>query len=297
MHSRFDYHRASSLEEACRLMAELPGAQILAGGTDLLVDVGTGIRQAENLISVRDLPELRQIRKLGDRIAVGAGCTAAQVEGAELVRRHFPELAEVVTVFASPQVRARATLGGNVCSAVPCCDFPPILMALGSEIELRRSDGCRVLPLREFFIGNRQTVRRSDEILTQILIPLRGDRAAASYQKFRRRASNSLAVASAAAFLELHGSLCRTARIVLGAVAPIPLFAEKAGTSLVGKAVDEPAIAAAAEIACQECRPITDQRATESYRRQLVQVLTARALREALRRTGAGRPQRQENHE
>jgi carbon-monoxide dehydrogenase medium subunit len=297
MHISFDYHRASSLEEACRLMAELPGAQILAGGTDLLVDVDTGIRQAENLISIRDIPELRQIRKLGDRIAIGAGCTAAQVESAELIRRYFPELAEVVAVFASPQVRVRATLGGNVCSAVPCCDFPPILMALGSEIELRHSNGCRVLPLRDFFVGNRQTIRRNDEVLTQILIPLKPDGAAASYHKFRRRASNSLAVASATAFLELHESLCRTARIVLGAVAPIPLFAEKAGTSLVGKLVDEPAIAAAAEIACQECRPITDQRATESYRRQLVQVLTARALREALRRASVGCRQRQENHE
>ena len=297
MYSSFDYHRASSLEEACRLIAELPGAQILAGGTDLLVDVDTGIRQAENVISIRDIPELRQIRRLGDRIAIGAGCTAAQVESAELVRRHFPELAEMVVQFASPQIRAQATVGGNVCSAVPCCDFPPILMALGSEIELRHSDGYRVLPLGEFFVGNRQTVRRNNEVLTQILIPLKPDRAAVSYHKFRRRASNSLAVASVAAFLELHESLCRTARIVLGAVAPIPLFAERAGASLVGKLVDEPAIAAAAEIARQEARPITDQRATESYRRELVQVLTARALREALRRTRAGYRRRQESHE
>lgn len=278
-------------------MAELPGAQILAGGTDLLVDVDTGIRQAENVISIRDIPELRQIRKLADRIAIGAGCTAAQVERAELVRRYFPELAEVVAVFASPQIRARATLGGNVCSAVPCCDFPPILMALGSEIELRHSDGCRVLPLRDFFVGNRQTVRQNNEVLTQILIPLKPDRAAASYHKFRRRASNSLALVGVAAFLDMRDSFCNAAQIVLGAVAPMPLLAERASMSLKGKAVDEATIAAAAKIARQECRPITDQRATESYRRELVQVLTARALREALRRTGTGCQQRQENHE
>jgi carbon-monoxide dehydrogenase medium subunit len=278
-------------------MAELPGAQILAGGTDLLVDVDTGIRQAENVISIRDIPELRQIRRLGDRIAIGAGCTAAQVESAELVRRHFPELAEMVVQFASPQIRAQATVGGNICSAVACCDFPPILMALGSEIELRHSDGYRVFPLREFFVGNRQTARRNNEILTQILIPLKPDRAAASYHKFRRRASNSLAVVGVAAFLDMRNSLCNAAQIVLGAVAPTPLLAERASMSLKERAVDEATIAAAAKIARQEARPITDQRASESFRRELVQVLTARALREALRRTDPGHYQKQENHE
>ena len=297
MHSSFDYHRAASLEDACRLMAELPGAQILAGGTDLLVDVWSGIRQAAHVVSILDIPELRQIQLQGDRMCIGAGCTAAALERSELIRRHFPELAEMVLKFASPQIRARATVGGNICSAVACGDFPPILMALGSEIELCRSGGSRILPLKDLFAGNRQTVRRDQEVLTRILIPLKSGRAAANYQKYRRRASNSLAVASVAAFLEMDGLRCRAARIVLGAVAPTPWLAEEAGWSLVGKHVDDAAIATAAGIARREAKPITDQRASGNYRRELIQVLTARALREALGRTRGGHSRDQEGHE
>jgi len=297
MYSSFDYHRAGSLKDACRLMAELPGAQILAGGTDLLVDIWSGIRQAANVVSILDIPELREIQMQGDRMCIGAGCTAAALERSELIRLHFPELAEMVVKFASPQIRARATVGGNICSAVACGDFPPILMALGSEIELCQSNGSRVLPLRDFFAGNRQTVRRDQEVLTRILIPLKSRQAAANYQKYRRRASNSLTVASVAAFLEVDGRRCRAARIVLGAVAPIPWLAERAGLSLVGKSVDDSAIATAAGIAREEARPITDQRASGNFRRDLIQVLTARALREALWKTRAGHSRKQEGHE
>ncbi len=297
MHSSFDYHRAGSLKDACRLMAELPGAQILAGGTDLLLDVWSGVRRAENVISILEIPELSEIQIRDDRMCIGAGCTAAAVEGSDLIRRHFPELAEMVVKFASPQIRTRATVGGNICSAVACGDFPPILMALGAEIELCRSDGSRILPLQDFFTGNRRTVRREQEVLVRILIPLKTAQAAADYQKYRRRASNSLAVASVAAFLEMDGLRCRSARIALGAVAPTPWLAERAGKSLVGNTVDDAAITAAAGNARQEARPISDQRASGEFRRDLVQVLTARALREALRRSRTGHTRRRGYHE
>lgn len=297
MYSSFDYHRAGSLKDAFRLMAEVPGAQVLAGGTDLLLDVESGIRKAANVISILDIPELKAIELQGGRVGIGAGCTAIAVERSSLIRLHFPELAEMVVKFASPQIRTRATVGGNICSAVACGDFPPILMALGSEIELCSTSGSRTLLLQDFFLGNRQTVRRDQEVLTRVLIPLKPVHATANYQKYRRRASNSLAVASVAAYLELDGLRCRAARIVLGAVAPTPWLAEGAGMSLVGKPVDDSAIAAAAAIARQEARPITDQRASEDYRRELVQVLTARALREALKRALDARSRGQGNHE
>ena len=297
MHGSFDYHRAGSLKDACRLLEELAGAQILAGGTDLLVDVGSGIRQAANVVSIQDIPDLREIQLQDGRMSIGAGCTASALERSGLIRLHFPELADMVAVFASPQIRARATVGGNICSAVACGDFPPILMALGSQVELCRNQGSRILPLHDFFTGNRQTVRRDQEVLTRILIPLKSGQAAANYQKYRRRASNSLAVASVAAFLEMDGLRCVEARIVLGAVAPTPWLAERAGLSLAGRDVDDAAIAAAAVIARQEARPITDQRASANYRRELIQVLTGRALREALRRTRSGHSRHQEGYE
>jgi len=277
----YDYHRATTLDGACRLLDELPGAQILAGGTDLVVDVDTGIRQAEHLVSVRDIPELRQIELQEHRLSIGAGCTATEVERSDLIREHLPELAEMVVKFASPQIRNRATLAGNICSAVACGDFPPVLMALGGSVELLSRAGRREVLLENFFLGNRQTVRKESEIITRILVALKPDGAAADYQKFRRRAANSLGVASVAVYLELKDGICRAARIVLGAVAPTPMLATRASKFLEGGPVDTSAIEKAADLAREEARPINDLRATAEYRRDLVQVLTKRAIRSA----------------
>jgi CO/xanthine dehydrogenase FAD-binding subunit len=277
----YDYHRATTLDGACRLLEELPGAQILAGGTDLVVDVDTGIRQAEHLVSVRDIPELRQIELQEHRLSIGAGCTATEVERSDLIREHLPELAEMVVKFASPQIRNRATLAGNICSAVACGDFPPVLMALGGSVELLSRAGRREVLLEDFFVGNRQTVRKESELITRIFVALKPDGAAADYQKFRRRAANSLGVASVAVYLELKDGICRAARIVLGAVAPTPMLATRASKFLEGGPVDASAIEKAADLAREEARPINDLRATAEYRRDLVQVLTMRAIRSA----------------
>jgi carbon-monoxide dehydrogenase medium subunit len=274
-----EYHRPGDIHDACRLLTELEDAQLLAGGTDLLFDIETGLRQARHLISLQRIDELKCIRDAGDHVSVGAGCTAREVQSSPLVREFFPEIMKMVAMFASPQVRARATLAGNICSAVPCGDFPVILIALGAEVELGSTRETRTVALEKFFTGPRETVREKDELLTRILIPKKPAGSAASYLKFQRRASNSLAVASAAAFLSVGNGVCREARIVLGAVAPVPLFAARAGASLLGQPVSPENIAIAAELARNEACPISDVRGTQGYRRELVHVLTRRALK------------------
>lgn len=278
--SSFDYHRASTLDEACWLMAQLPQAQILAGGTDLLVDVEAGLKQAQHAVAIGDLSELKQIRTEDGLVSIGAGCIAADVQQNETVREHLPALAAMVTVFASPQIRNRATLAGNICSAVPCGDFPPMLISLGASVELQSTSGSRVVPLSEFFLANRETVRKPEEILIRILVPPTPKNAAATYLKFRRRASNSLALASCAVYLEMDSGVCKQARIVLGSVAPTPLTASKAGGSLAGRPVEDTSIKAAAEIAAGEAKPIDDLRGSAEYRRDLVRVLTERGLKQ-----------------
>ena len=263
-------------------MAELPDAQVLAGGTDLLVDINTGIRQARHVISLREISELAVIEDTGEKISIGAACTAEEIASSPLVQRHFPEIVEMVPLFASPQVRTRATVGGNICGAVACSDFPVILIALGAEIELVSQNGGRMVLLKDFFVGNRKTIRRGDEILIRIMIPKKRSTSAACYLKFQRRASNSLAVASVGAFLDLKDGTCREARIVLGAVAPVPLLAEKASAALRGKCVTEEAINETAGLAREEARPITDVRGTEEFRRELVYVLTRRAIQQVV---------------
>lgn len=285
MPATYEYHRPRDLEEACRLLAELPEAHVLAGGTDLLFDIDAGVRRAQHIISVQELEDLRQIREVEDGLSIGAGCTASDVQDSALVRKHFPEMAEIVFEFASPQVRNRATVAGNICSAVPCGDFPVILISLGASVELESERGSRTVKLVEFFTGPRETVRETDEILTRILIPEKKPGSGVAYLKFQRRASNSLAVASAGAYLAVAGGICEEARIVLGAVAPIPLLAQKASAALEGEPVSPEAIARAAAIAHDEAMPITDVRGSVDFRRELVQVLTQRALTQALERS------------
>jgi len=280
----FDYHRPTDLNEACRLMADLPQAQVLAGGTDLLVDIDTGLRQARHVVSVSRITELRQIEQSDSKVSIGAACTAKEIQSSPLIRRHFPEITDMVPHFASPQIRARATVGGNICSAVACGDFPVILTALQAEIEVVSRRGRRIIPLKDFITGSRETVRKADEILTRILVPLKPSSAAACYLKFKRRASNSLAVASVASFVDIQNGICREARIVLGAVAPYPLPSEKAASALVGKEVEDDAIEQAASLARDDAKPITDVRGTEAYRRELVYVLTKHALKCSLER-------------
>jgi len=280
----YEYHRPQDLAEACRLLAELPEAHVLAGGTDLLFDIDAGVRQAQHVISVQELESLKQIEADGGNLVIGAACTASEVQSSSLVHEIFPELAEIVFEFASPQVRNRATVAGNICSAVPCGDFPAILISLGASVELESERGPRTVKLVDFFTGPRTTVRESDELLTRILVPEKKQGAGFAYLKFQRRASNSLAVASVGAYLALEDAVCKEARIVLGAVAPIPLLAKEASASLEGKAVDDETISRAAQIARDEAMPITDVRGSVDFRRELVQVLTRRALTQASER-------------
>lgn len=280
MVNTFDYHRPSTLEKACGLLAELPEVQVLAGGTDLLVDLDTELKRAQHIISLKGISELKQIHEADTQVSLGATLTARAVQLSSIIKRRFPEIVDMVADFASPQIRSQATLGGNICSAVPCADFPVILIALGAEVELTSRQGSRVILLKDFFTGPRETTRQQGEILTQIIIPTKPPTAAAGYLKYQRRATNSLAVASVAAYLDSHDGVCREARIVLGAVAPTPMLAERASASLAGDKVAQGVIEKAASLACKESSPITDVRGTADYRRELVSALTKRALRQ-----------------
>jgi len=278
----FNYHRPDNLNEACQLFTELPDAQILAGGTDLLVDIETGVRQARHVISINRLSELVQIKKTDRGISIGAACTARDLEKSPIIRRYYPEISEMIDSFASPQIRNRATVGGNICSAVACGDFPVILIALHAKIELFSRMKTRIIPLKDFFIHNRKTIGEKGEILSSIHLPTKPPSSAASFLKYQRRASNALAVASVASFLNIHNGICREARIVLGAVAPRPLLAKNASKSLEGQGVNEKAISYAAELSRREAKPISDVRGTEDFRRKLVYVLTKRGIKQVV---------------
>ena len=252
-----DYHRPAGLGEAVELLERFGDeALALAGGTDVVVDLRRGARGQRHLVSLRDIPELRGIRVEGDTLHIGAMTTAAELGASPEVAAQRPELLEAVRVFAGPQIRNMATVGGNLCTAASCADLAPMLIALSARV---RTTG-RELPLEDLFRDVRATVLKPGEILIDVAVPVRRPGEGAAYEAFGQRAASFITVVGVAAFV--RGD---TNRIVLGAVAPTPVLLKNAGV--------EEARAAAA--------PISDVRGSAEHRRDLVEVLTRRALERA----------------
>lgn len=288
----FVYHRPSTLGEACALLEERgDDAHVLAGGTEVLVELKQHTIATRHLVSLRELADLREIVVDDDGLHVGATVTQNEIVRSDVIRGAFPALAEAAATMAATQVRNRGTIGGNFCSAVPSADLPPICIAGSGAVRLVGPGGERAVPAEEFFAGPKQTVRARSEVLVEIRIPPFAWAAGtgASYHKFGLRGASALAVAGVAAWLRVDHDEVRECRIVLGAVHPTPLLASEASASLIGKQPTEETFVRAAELAATECVPIGDLRGSEGYRRELVRVLTRRALQDASRRTG-GQP-------
>ncbi len=278
------FHTPQTLNEALRLLAELEQARILAGGTDLLVDLKQGLVRARNLISLQEIKELKDITEEKNRIRIGAMVTAQDLICNPLINRSLPALVDAARSMASYQIRSMATIGGNISSAVPSADLPPSLMAAEARVELHCLDSSREVLLSSFFSGPRETVCGEGEVLTFIHFPLLPPKTGVSYQKLALREANSLAVASVAARLTIANGKITGAAVVLGAVAPTPVLAMKTSRFLVGKEPSESLFARVAQMAKEECHPISDIRGSLWFRKELVEVLTRRALAEASER-------------
>lgn len=275
-------HSPRTLPEAFELLDELEGARILAGGTDLLVDIKQGLVKAKHLIALQHIEVLRTIDTQDDKIRLGAMVTPQEISTHPLVTEHLPALGEAARSMASTQIRSMATIGGNIASAVPSADLPPSLMVMGASVSLECSGGSRDISLADFFTGPRDTVCGGGEILTGIFIPHPPPNSGTSYQKLTLREANALAVASAASFLTLSKEAINRARIVLGAVAPTPLLASDASGFLVGKKPSDRLFQEAAVRAHEESQPISDIRGSIWFRKELVRVLVYRSLKRAL---------------
>jgi carbon-monoxide dehydrogenase medium subunit len=282
---RFDYHSPADIASACRLLAELQGAAVLAGGTDLLVDLKEETVVWDHLVSLKKIEALRAIsfdKQSG--LLIGAAATHTQIARDETIRELYPGLAEAAGSVAAVQIRNRGTVGGNICSAVPSADVPPILLAMGAELRLESVDGQRRVPISDFFVGPRKTNLRDKEILVSIHIPPPEGNSGSCYLKFALRGASALAVVGVVAYIVTDGEVCVDGRIALGAVAPTPIIASKAGELLRGIAVDETVAGKAGFVAGKECKPISDIRGSADFRRELVETLTRRAVLEAFRR-------------
>ena len=280
--SEIRLHTPRSLTEAFILLGELKEAYILAGGTDLFVDVKQGLMEARDIISLREIKELKGIEKKNKKVRIGAIVTAQEIISDSLINQYIPALADAARSMASPQIRSVATIGGNITSAVPSADLPPVLIAADASVELQCAESSRQVSLSEFFRGPRETVCRTGELLSSIFIPLSPPNTGISYQKFSLREANALAVASVASRLTLKNGKIDRAAVVLGAVAPTPVLALKVSGFLKGKEFSQSLFKKAALMAKEEAKPISDIRGSIWYRKELIQILTLRALNEAL---------------
>lgn len=278
-----EYYAPETLSEALDLLSEHgPQATVLAGGTDVVVDMSMGHLEPESIIYVGNLP-LDTLEEKDGFLYIGPTTKIAALTQSPLIAAKASVLAEAAASVGSPLVRNLATVGGNLCKASPAADMASALLALDAEVKLTSRERERLVPLTEFFVGPQQTVREATELLTEIRIPLPEGRRGCRFIKLGRRKAASLSVVNVTAVLDLKNGTCQEAKIALGAVAPTPIRAGKAEALLAGQALTDELIEKAAAAAVEEISPIDDGRATAWYRRRVTGVLVARALARALR--------------
>lgn len=280
----FAFYAPATLPEALTLLREQgPGGRVLAGGTDLLVQLKERDLAPRYVVSLRALGELRGITyNPDDGLTVGARTPMREVELHPDVRAHFPALSEAAGLVGSIQVRNLATLGGNLCNAAPSADTSPALIVLQAKATIASGEGQREVPVEELFLGPGRTVLQPGELLTAVRCPQPAARTGSAYLRHTPRAELDIAVVGAAAALTLDGDRIADARVALGAVAPTPVRMARVEDALRGQPANAEALAAAAAIASEDIRPISDQRGSASFRGVLSSVLTRRVLERAL---------------
>jgi len=283
----FDYYAPDSIKAVSEMLLERDGAVILSGGTDLMTKMKNGLPVAglpapAAFVSLKNLSELKKIEYVEGRgVVIGGRSTHNDIVFSEVMNERYNSVSNAAQSMAANQVRHAGTIGGNIVSAVPSADLPPILITLGATATLESATGKREIPLEDVFVGPGRTVLERGEILTEVVIP-DGDMTGSAYFKYALRKAGALAVVGVAAAVKMNGNVIEDIRVAFGAVAAVPMRAPKVEEFLKGKEATEENLDAAVAIACEECRPISDQRASEEYRRAMVGVFTKRAVQKAI---------------
>ena len=288
---KFDFHRPTSIAETCAILDEYgDAANLVAGGTDVLVNLRRKRIAPSHLVGIDKVSELDGFQTGKAEVTVGSLVTAAGLADNRTLRRQFSVLVQAAEELGSPPIRNRATIGGNLVTARPAGDLLPPLMVLDARVNLVSQNGAREIPVERFVTGPGKTKIRTNEVLTQVVLPRPDPATGGAYIKFGARHSCEISIVSVAAFVSLTpaGRRIKSAKIVLGAVAPRPIRCPRAEELLVGAVPGEKAYAAAGAAAARTAKPISDHRGTARYRRQMVEVLTRRALASACRAAREG---------
>ena len=275
----FEYFAPRSLAEATEVLAKYQGeARTVAGGTDLLLKMKAGRLSPKAIVNIKRVPELRGLT-FNSHLTLGALTTLEEIKRSSIIRERYPALSDAAATMASVQIRNLATVGGNLCNAAPSADLAPILIALNAAARLAGFKGERRIPLEDFFTGPGTTVLAPGELLVSLEVP--PPAGPSVYLKHSPREHMDIAVVGIGLALRGYNPLsqeCAEPRVVLGAVAPVPLRARRAEAELTGGPLAAERIDRAAKIAAEEAKPIDDVRGSAWYRRRMVAVLTRRGL-------------------
>jgi len=280
----FDYKAPTTLADALAQLDSHPGAYLLAGGTDLLVQLRAGRKQTDMVLDIKHVPELNEISfDESAGLTLGAAVCCADTYENAAVKKHYPSLAEVASIIGGTQIQGRASIGGNLCNAAPSADTVPLLIALGAKCRVASAKGEHEIAVEDFCTAPGKNAMMAGEMLVSLQFPVPKKGSGAHYLRFIPRNEMDIAVAGVGASVVLDNGTFQEARIALASVAPKPLFVRAAGDSLKGKPVNAESIEAAAELAKAAARPISDMRGTAEYRSHLCAVLTRRALEAAVK--------------
>ena len=289
--SEMRYEAPKTVAGAVGLLLQADGGgRVLAGGTDLLVQMRAWRVKPGVLVDVKNIPGMRSIVTEGGRFRVGAAVTGMELMEHAGFAKTWPGVVDGVKLIGSVQVKGRATIGGNVCNASPAADSVPALMAAGAVVRIEGAQGKRECALEEFMVGPGKTALRAGEIVHSFVLPKRAPRSGDAYLRFTPRTEMDIAVVGAGVNLTLDDAgMCTAARVSLGAVAERALLVREAGEALLGTRVDEEALKRLAAAASAACRPIDDKRGTKAFRIQVAGVMARRAAEMALARARGGK--------
>ena len=285
------YTAPSTVEEAVRALAGAAGnAKVLSGGTDLLVQLRSGRLKADLIVDTKKIPGIDRIEQRDGGFIIGAATSGAVIGEHEALRAAWPGVVEAANLIGSTQIQGRASLAGNLCNASPAADSVPALIAARATCVVAGAKGQREVPVEAIVTGPGRTSLARNELVVAFHLPKRPPRSADAYLRFIPRTEMDIAVVGVGVNVTLDASgVCTDARVVLGAVAPTAVIVADAAKALIGRKLDDAALAALDAAARAACKPIDDKRGTIAYRTKVAGVLALRTAAIAYQRAGERR--------
>ena len=275
--SELRYEAPGTVDAAIGLLSETAGAKVLAGGTDLLVQLREEMIDPDLIVDIKRIEETRNIEITSDSVRIGAAMTGAELSENNELAAMWPGVVEAVELIGSWQVQGRATIGGNLCNASPAADSVPAIIASGAKIVIAGPNGVREIPAEHFPKGPGKTALEANEFVVSIVLPIPSRRSGDAYLRFIPRTEMDIAVVGAGVSLSLNDDgTCASARVALGAVAPKALLVNEASNVLVGSRLDEVTLEKLDKAAREACNPVDDKRGTIEYRTKVAGVLVRR---------------------